>query len=75
MLAMAFIRGGEILAAGILRKVQLDRILTFLLNPFIMAVKDDKTQASDAKTVMEALRLGPVDATLFSIAAGDCGQV
>ncbi len=47
----------------------------FNLECFITTVGDDETQASDAKAVMEALALGPVNASLFSTSAGDCGQV
>ena len=47
----------------------------FNLDCFITTVGDDETQASDAKAVMEALALGPVNASLFSTSAGDCGQV
>jgi hypothetical protein len=38
-------------------------------------VGNNKAQAADAKAVMKALRLGPVNASLFSTAAADCGQV
>ena len=40
-----------------------------------MAVGYNKVQASDAKAVMKALELGPVNSSFFSTSAADCGQV